>query len=171
MWMRPGRRLQDNREPVSAASENLMTCARRISRAFRCQDIRGYPLQTHEMQFDAHNHAFQVLGGVPCQVSTTICAPRSTGSAAARIDRSVPASRPWPAICSEPSLQSGFGLGEGSGWEERSGCLPRLWQPMPRFPSLEALNGWLEQLCRELWQQITSCRRLLGICAIGRCEG
>jgi hypothetical protein len=25
---------------------------------------------------------------------------------------------------------------------------------MPRFPSLEALNDWLEQRCRELWQQI-----------------
>jgi len=25
----------------------------------------GYLLQTHEMLFDAHNHAFRVLGGVP----------------------------------------------------------------------------------------------------------
>jgi transposase len=32
------------------------------SRAFM---VRGYPLQTHEMLFDAHNHAFRVLGGVP----------------------------------------------------------------------------------------------------------
>ena len=32
------------------------------SRAFI---VRAYPLQTHEMLFDAHNHAFQVLGGVP----------------------------------------------------------------------------------------------------------
>jgi len=24
-----------------------------------------YPLQTHEMLFDAHNHAFRVVGGVP----------------------------------------------------------------------------------------------------------
>ena len=27
--------------------------------------IRAYPLQTHEMLFDAHYHAFRVLGGVP----------------------------------------------------------------------------------------------------------
>src|SRR3546814_18411242 len=32
------------------------------SRAFT---VRAYLLQTHEMLFDAHNHAFRVLGGVP----------------------------------------------------------------------------------------------------------
>ena len=32
------------------------------SRAFT---IRAYPLQTHEMLFDAHYHALRVLGGVP----------------------------------------------------------------------------------------------------------
>ena len=32
------------------------------SRAFH---LRAYPLQTHEMLFDAHNHALRVLGGVP----------------------------------------------------------------------------------------------------------
>jgi transposase len=32
------------------------------SRAFI---VRAYPLQTHEMLFDAHEHGFRVLGGVP----------------------------------------------------------------------------------------------------------
>ena len=32
------------------------------SRAFL---LRAYPQQTREMLFDAHNHAFRVLGGVP----------------------------------------------------------------------------------------------------------
>ena len=32
------------------------------SRAFT---LRAYPQQTHEMLFDAHNHTFRVLGGVP----------------------------------------------------------------------------------------------------------
>jgi transposase len=27
--------------------------------------VRAYPLQTHEMLFDAHWHAFRVFGGVP----------------------------------------------------------------------------------------------------------
>jgi hypothetical protein len=30
----------------------------------------------------------------------------------------------------------------------------RLWQPTPSFPSLAALNGWLEARCRELWAEI-----------------
>jgi len=29
----------------------------------------------------------------------------------------------------------------------------RLWQPAPSFPSLAALNDWLETRCRELWAQ------------------
>ena len=34
------------------------------SRAFF---LRAYPQQTHEMLFDAHNHAFRVLAGVPAR--------------------------------------------------------------------------------------------------------
>ena len=33
-----------------------------FSRAFF---LRAYPLQTHEMLFDAHRHAFRLLGGIP----------------------------------------------------------------------------------------------------------
>ena len=33
--------------------------------------LRAYLLQTHEMLFDAHNHAFSTFGGVPGAVSTT----------------------------------------------------------------------------------------------------
>ena len=43
------------------------------SRAFI---LRAYPQQTHEMLFDAHNHAFRVLGGVPRRGISTTCAPR-----------------------------------------------------------------------------------------------
>ena len=31
---------------------------------------------------------------------------------------------------------------------------PRLWQPMPNFPDLAALNAWLERRCLELWREI-----------------
>ena len=46
-----------------------------------------------------------------------------------------------------------------SGWEKGQveknvqDARHRLWQPLPRFPSLDALNDWLEMRCRELWQQ------------------
>jgi hypothetical protein len=59
------------------------------SRAFV---LRAYPQQTHEMLFDAHNHAFRVLGGVRGAASTTTCAPRSIRSAVARSARSTRAS-------------------------------------------------------------------------------
>ena len=46
-----------------------------------------------------------------------------------------------------------------SGWEKGQieknvqDARHRLWQPMPNFPSLAALNDWLEARCRELWAQ------------------
>jgi hypothetical protein len=46
-----------------------------------------------------------------------------------------------------------------SGWEKGQieknvqDARHRLWQPMPNFPSLMALNDWLEARCRELWAQ------------------
>ncbi len=47
-----------------------------------------------------------------------------------------------------------------SGWEKGQveknvqDARPRLWQPMPSFPDLAALNGWLERRCLELWREI-----------------
>jgi hypothetical protein len=46
-----------------------------------------------------------------------------------------------------------------SGWEKGQieknvqDARHRLWQPMPDFSSLAALNDWLETRCRELWAQ------------------
>jgi hypothetical protein len=46
-----------------------------------------------------------------------------------------------------------------SGWEKGQveknvqDARHRLWQPIPRFPCLEALNEWLESRCKELWRQ------------------
>jgi hypothetical protein len=47
-----------------------------------------------------------------------------------------------------------------SGWEKGQveknvqDTRHRLWQPTPRFPTLDALNEWLEQRCVELWSAI-----------------
>jgi hypothetical protein len=30
----------------------------------------------------------------------------------------------------------------------------QLWQPMPNFPTLDALNEWLERRCQELWSEM-----------------
>ena len=48
---------------------------------------------------------------------------------------------------------------DASGWEKGQieknvqDARHRLWQPAPSFPSLAALNDWLEKRCRELWTQ------------------
>ncbi|WP_425299518.1 Mu transposase domain-containing protein, partial [Roseibium aquae] len=47
-----------------------------------------------------------------------------------------------------------------SGWEKGQveknvrDARHRLWQPMPRVASLEELNDWLENRCKDLWQTI-----------------
>ena len=51
------------------------------SRAFL---VRAYPLQTHEMLFDAHWHAFRVFGGVPGRGRLAAGRPASAAAAAAR---------------------------------------------------------------------------------------
>lgn len=47
-----------------------------------------------------------------------------------------------------------------SGWEKGQveknvqDARRRLWQPLPSFPDLDALNAWLEQRCIEQWGEI-----------------
>ena len=68
------------------------------SRAFL---LRAYPLQTHEMLFDAHWHAFRVFGGVPGRGIYD-----NMKTAVDRVGRG----------------KERRGMGEGSGREERPGC-------------------------------------------------
>ncbi len=102
------------------------------SRAFI---VRAYPLQTHEMLFDAHNHAFRVLGGVPRRASTTTCAPPSTGSAR----QGAPGQRPLPAMASHYLFEAEF-CNPASGWEKGQieknvqDARHRLWQPHAELP-------------------------------------
>ena len=70
------------------------------SRAFL---VRACLLQPHEMLFDAHNHAFRVLGGVPRRGIHDNMKTAMTRSDAARTVKSMPASRPWSAIISSKS--------------------------------------------------------------------
>jgi hypothetical protein len=45
-------------------------------------------------------------------------------------------------------------VGEGGQIEKNvQDARHRIWQPTPSFPSLAALNDWLEARCRELWAQ------------------
>ena len=122
------------------------------SRAFI---LRAYLQQTHEMLFDAHNHAFRVLGGVPKRGIYD-----NMRTAVDRIGRGKErkVNARFSAMVSHFLFEAEF-CNPASGWEKGQieknvqDARHRLWQPTPSFPSLAALNDWLETRCRELWAQ------------------
>jgi transposase len=122
------------------------------SRAFI---VRAYLLQTHEMLFDAHNQAFRVLGGVPRRgiYDNMKTAIDKVGRGK---ERDVNAR--FLAMASHYLFELEF-CNPASGWEKGQveknvqDTRHRLWQPTPRFPSLDALNDWLEARCKEYWAQ------------------
>src|SRR6185312_2265681 len=101
------------------------------SRAFV---LRAYPQYTHEMMFDNMRTAVDKVGrGKERQVNAR-----------------------FSAMVSHFLFEAEF-CNPASGWEKGQieknvqDARHRLWQPMPHFPSLDALNDWLETRCRELW--------------------
>jgi hypothetical protein len=103
------------------------------------------------MLFDAHNHAFRVLGGVPRRgiYDNMRTAVDKIGRGK---ERQVNAR--FSAMVSHFLFEAEF-CNPASGWEKGQieknvqDARHRLWQPMPDFPSLAALNGWLETRCTD----------------------
>jgi hypothetical protein len=122
------------------------------SRAFI---VRAYLLQTHEMLFDAHNHAFRVLGGVPRR-GIYVNMRTAMDKVGRGKERSVNVR--FSTMTGHYLFEAEF-RNPASGWEKGQveknvqDARHRPWQTMPPFESLDALNGWLEQRCRELWGQ------------------
>lgn len=123
------------------------------SRAFY---LRAYPLQTHEMLFDAHNHAFTVLGGVPRR---GIYDNMRTAVDRVRRGKERDVNARFAAMVSHFLFEAEF-CNPASGWEKGQveknvrDARHRLWQVVPPFPSLCDLNAWLEQRCQALWHEI-----------------
>jgi transposase len=123
------------------------------SRAFF---VRAYLLQTHEMLFDAHNHAFRVLGGVPRRgiYDNMRTAVDKVGRGK---DRTVNAR--FLTMVSHYLYEAEF-CNPAAGWEKGQveknvqDARHRLWQPVPQTETLDALNIWLEERCKALWQDI-----------------
>jgi transposase len=117
---------------------------------------RAYPLQTHEMLFDALSQAFRVLGGVPSRgiFDNMKTAVDRIGSGKTR-----QVNARFQALASHYLFEPEF-CNPASGWEkgqiEKSvqDGRERLWQPMPSFPDRDALNAWLEMRCVELWGEV-----------------
>ena len=123
------------------------------SRAFI---VRAYPLQTHEMLFDALTQAFRVLGGVPRRgiFDNMKTAVDRIGSGKVR-----QVNARFAAMASHYLFEPVF-CNPASGWEKGQveknvqDARRRLWQPAPSFPDLDALNDWLERRCIEQWGDI-----------------
>jgi transposase len=123
------------------------------SRAFT---VRAYLLQTHEMLFDALTQAFRVLGGVPRRgiFDNMRTAVDRIGTGKAR-----QINARFAAMASHYLFEPEF-CNPASGWEKGQveknvqDARRRLWQPLPSFPDLDALNAWLEERCIEQWSQI-----------------
>jgi len=123
------------------------------SRAF---SLRGYLLQTHEMLFDAHHHAFRVLGGVALRgiYDNMRTAVDKVGAGKLR-----DVNARFAAMTSHYLFEPEF-CNRASGWEKGQveknvqDARRRLWQTLPNFPDLGALNAWLEEQCVAQWGEI-----------------
>ena len=122
------------------------------SRAFA---LRAYPLQTHEMLFDAHNHAFAVFGGVPRRgiYDNMKTAVDRIGKAKAR-----EVNARFAALASHYLFEPSF-CNPAAGWEKGQieknvqDARHRLWHTAPAFENLAALNTWLAARCVALWNE------------------
>jgi transposase len=123
------------------------------SRAFT---LRAYRQETHEMLFDAHNHALRVLGGVPTRglYDNMKTAVDRIGRGKARV-----VNARFTAMTSHYLFEATF-CNPASGWEKGQveknvqDARRRVWQNVPAFASLGALNEWLEQRCLALWHEV-----------------
>ncbi len=122
------------------------------SRAFL---LRGYLLQTHEMLFDAHWHAFRVFGGVPGRGIYD-----NMKTAVDRVGRGKERqiNIRFLALANHYVFEPEF-CNPAAGWEKGQveknvrDTRHQMLHGMPEFPDLAALNAWLEQRCMELWRE------------------
>ncbi len=121
------------------------------SRAFL---VRAYPLQTHEMLFDAHWHAFRVLGGVPRR---GIYDNMRTAVDRVKSGKERKVNARFEAMASHYVFEPDF-CNPAAGWEkgqvEKSvqDSRNQILHLMPEFADLDAMNDWLEQRCIALWR-------------------
>ncbi|PZX47530.1 transposase [Cereibacter changlensis] len=117
--------------------------------------LRAYPLQTHEMLFDAHWHAFRILGGVPERgiYDNMKTAVDRVGRGKAR-----EINIRFLAMANHYVFEPEF-CNPAAGWEKGQveknvrDSRHQMLQAMPDFPDLAALNAWLEERCIALWHE------------------
>lgn len=123
------------------------------SRAFL---LRAYPLQTHEMLFDAHNHAFAVLGGVPRR---GIYDNMKTAVDRIGKGRERQVNLRFQVMVNHYVFDAEF-CNAAAGWEKGQieknvqDSRHRLWHGAPAFDTLADLNDWLAARCIALWSEL-----------------
>ena len=125
------------------------------SRAFF---ISGYPGQSHEMLFDAHNRAFAALGGVAKRgiYDNMKTAVDKVSKGNGRI-----VNTRFYAMVSHYLFEADF-CNVASGWEKGiveknvQDARRRIWiaAKQQQFGTYEDLNVWLEARCRALWTEL-----------------
>jgi len=123
------------------------------SRAFF---LRAYLMQSHEMLFDAHYHAFQAFGGVP---ERGIYDNMKTAVDKVGRGKQRTINKRFQAMVSHYLFEAEF-CNPAAGWEKGQveknvrDARHRIWQGAPAFKSLSELNAWLGQRCTALWQEL-----------------
>jgi transposase len=123
------------------------------SRAFF---LRAYLLQTHEMLFDAHHHAFMAFGGVP---ERGIYDNMKTAVDKVGRGKQRTINKRFTAMVSHYLFESEF-CNPAAGWEKGQveknvlDARRRIWQHAPTFKTLAEVNTWLKQRCLDLWQEL-----------------
>ena len=119
--------------------------------------VRAYPLQTHEMLFDAHYHAFTAWGGIP---QRGIYDNMKTAVDKVKQGKQRDVNARFAAMVSHYLFDAEF-CNPAAGWEKGQieknvqDARRRLWQKVPEMPSLTALNDWLATRCVALWHEST----------------
>ena len=117
--------------------------------------VRAYLLQTHEMLFDAHWHAFRVFEGVP---GRGIYDNMRTAVDRVGVGKKRDVNARFMAMTSHYVFEPDF-CNPAAGWEKGQveknvrDARSQMWQVMPTFPDLDALNRWLEDRCKTLWAE------------------
>ena len=108
------------------------------------------------MLFDALTQAFRVLGGVP---QRGIFDNMKTAVDRIGLGKARQVNARFAAMASHYLFDPEF-CNPVSGWEKGQveknvqDARRRLWQPMPSFPDIDALNAWLEERCIAQWGSI-----------------
>jgi transposase len=124
------------------------------SRAFF---LRAYLLQSHEMLFDAHHHAFSAFGGVP---ERGIYDNMKTAVDKVGRGKERTVNKRFQAMVGHYLFEAEF-CNPAAGWEKGQvekgvrDARHRLWHGVSGFDSLAALNAWLKQRCLALWQELS----------------